>query len=45
AVEQRLGIEAREKLAKVMRGERFEGKKAFLAQIEPFFNEFRENSK
>ncbi|RGB46031.1 sigma-70 family RNA polymerase sigma factor, partial [Streptococcus pasteurianus] len=24
---------------------RFEGKKAFLAQIEPFFNEFRENSK
>ncbi|RGB44473.1 sigma-70 family RNA polymerase sigma factor, partial [Streptococcus gallolyticus] len=22
-----------------------EGKKAFLAQIEPFFNEFRENSK
>ncbi|MBE6165176.1 MAG: sigma-70 family RNA polymerase sigma factor, partial [Streptococcus gallolyticus] len=27
---------------KVMRGERFEGKKAFLNQIEPFFNEFRE---
>ena len=28
---------------KVMRGERFEGKKAFLAQIEPFFNEFKNN--
>jgi competence protein ComX len=27
----------------VMRGERFEGKKAFLAQIEPFFNEFKNN--
>ncbi|MCY7170951.1 sigma-70 family RNA polymerase sigma factor, partial [Streptococcus gallolyticus subsp. gallolyticus] len=29
------------KLDKVIRGERFEGKKAFLTQIEPFFNEFR----
>ncbi|MBE6165473.1 MAG: sigma-70 family RNA polymerase sigma factor, partial [Streptococcus gallolyticus] len=28
---------------KVMRGERFEGKKAFLNQIEPFFNEFKNN--
>ena len=43
AVEQRLGAGAKEKLEKVMRGERFEGKKAFLTQIEPFFNEFKNN--
>lgn len=42
AVEQQLGKEVKEKLDKVIRGERFEGKKAFLTQIEPFFNEFRE---
>ncbi|RCW17509.1 competence protein ComX, partial [Streptococcus gallolyticus] len=37
------GVGAREKLAKVMRGERFEGKKAFLTQIEPFFKDFKNN--
>ncbi|CDO18176.1 Competence protein ComX [Streptococcus gallolyticus] len=42
AVEQQLGKEVKEKLDKVIRGERFEGKKAFLTKIEPFFNEFRE---
>lgn len=43
AVEQQLGKEVKEKLDKVIRGERFEGKKAFLTQIEPFFNEFNSN--
>ncbi|SCA88888.1 Competence-specific sigma factor ComX [Streptococcus macedonicus] len=43
AVEQRLGAGAKEKLAKVMRGERFEGKKAFLTKIEPFFTDFNSN--
>ncbi|WP_223246227.1 hypothetical protein [Streptococcus macedonicus] len=43
AVEQRLGVGAKEKLAKVMRGERFEGKKAFLTKIEPFFTDFNSN--
>ncbi|MGJ7449171.1 sigma-70 family RNA polymerase sigma factor, partial [Streptococcus equinus] len=26
---------------KVVRGERFEGKKAFLRQIEPYFSDFK----
>ncbi|MFZ2461272.1 MAG: sigma-70 family RNA polymerase sigma factor, partial [Streptococcus infantarius] len=29
------------KLEKVIRGERFEGKKAFLKSIEPYFSDFR----
>ena len=36
-----LGEEAKEKLAKVIRGERFEGKKAFLKEIAPYFEDFR----
>ncbi|SEF23931.1 competence protein ComX, partial [Streptococcus gallolyticus] len=43
AVEQQLGKEVKEKLDKVIRGERFEGKKAFLTQIEPFFADFNSN--
>ncbi|WP_368396129.1 sigma-70 family RNA polymerase sigma factor [Streptococcus gallolyticus] len=43
AVEQQLGKEVKEKLDKVIRGERFEGKKAFLTQIEPFFTDFNSN--
>lgn len=41
-VEKVLGETGKEKLAKVIRGERFEGKRAFLREIEPFFMEFRE---
>ncbi|MBE6163566.1 MAG: sigma-70 family RNA polymerase sigma factor, partial [Streptococcus equinus] len=36
-----LSLEEQEKLAKVVRGERFEGKKAFLRQIEPYFSDFK----
>ncbi|SER65948.1 sigma-70 family RNA polymerase sigma factor [Streptococcus gallolyticus] len=43
AVEQQLGKEVKEKLDKVIRGERFEGKKAFLTKIEPFFTDFNSN--
>lgn len=43
AVEQQLGKEVKEKLDKVIRGERFEGKKTFLTQIEPFFTDFNSN--
>ncbi len=35
-----LGPEAKEKLGKVMRGERFEGKKSFLGDIKPYFSDF-----
>ena len=43
-VEKVLGESAKEKLARVMRGERFEGKRAFLREIEPFFTDFREDN-
>ena len=36
-----LGGEDRLKLEKVIRGERFEGKKDFLKSIEPYFSDFR----
>ena len=38
-----LGEEMKEKLAKVMRGERFAGKKAFLRQVETYFAEFKDD--
>ena len=42
AVETQLGADAKEKLAKVIRGERFEGKRAFLRTLHPFFQDFNE---
>ncbi len=40
-VERHFGREVKEQLEKVMRGERFKGKKAFLKTLEPYFKDFK----
>ena len=42
ALRQTFGAEGVSKLDRVMRGERFKGKSAFLRSIEPFFLDFKE---
>lgn len=44
AVGEALGDDAKEKLNKVIRGERFDGKRSFLREIKPFFTDFSDIS-